>query len=132
MVKMARLEEVDKSTLKVGDTVGISVPTQIIWNYFKYSKIIPKTIARITPARTKFVTTDGCEYNRHEVFWKVDNEARKRNHVAECAKRIEGSLYKLNESLRKGTLLNKPDDDIIKMAEILKELCKEIEEEQRT
>lgn len=125
---MARLEEIDKNALKVGDTVGISVPTQIIWNYFRYSKIIPKTIARITPARTKFVTTDGCEYNRHEVFWKVDDETRKRNHVADCALRIADSIEKLRIRLMDGKLLNRPDDDIIKMAEILKELCKEIEE----
>ena len=62
---MARLEEVDKSTLKVGDTVGVMCTTIINWCYFKYSRIIPKTIARITPARTKFVMTDGTDYKKH-------------------------------------------------------------------
>lgn len=124
-----KLEEIDKSTLKVGDTVGICTAIKIGRKYFKYDRVTPKTIARITPARTKFVTTDGCEYNdRYNVFYKIDNETRRKNHVIDCALEIRNSLDKLEDGLIRGNLLSKSDDDIIKISEILKELCKEIEE----
>lgn len=56
---------IDKSTLKPGDVVGIRMKTQIGWGFFRYPKTIPLTIERITPARTKFVMTNGA-YRRHQ------------------------------------------------------------------
>lgn len=129
---MARLEEVDKSTLKVGDTVGVMCTTIINWCYFKYSRIIPKTIARITPARTKFVMTDGTDYKNTKSFYKFDDEARRRNYVIDCAKEIQKCINELQGKTANGAIFRKSDDDIIKISGILKELCKEIEEEQQT
>lgn len=126
---MARLEEIDKSTLKVGDTVGVMCTTIINWCYFKYSRIIPKTIARITPARTKFVMTDGTDYKNTKSFYKFDEEVRRQNYVIDCAKEIQKCINKLQGKTANGAIFRKSDDDIIKISGILKELCKEIEEE---
>lgn len=123
---MARLEEIDKSTLKVGDTVGVMCTTIINWCYF--TRIIPKTIARITPARTKFVMTDGTDYKSTKNFYKLDEEVRRQNYVIDCAKEIQKCINALQGKMANGAIFSKSDDDIIKISEILKELCKEIEE----
>ena len=125
---MARLEEIDKSTLKVGDTVGVMCTTIINWCYFKYSRIIPKTIARITPARTKFVMTDGTDYKSTKKFYKLDEEVRRQNYVIDCAKEIQKCINELQGKTANGAIFRKSDDNIIKISEILKELCKEIEQ----
>lgn len=124
---MARLEEVDKSTLKVGDTVGI-LYSSLGWTRFRYEKIQLMTIERITPARTKFIMTNGRTFSKDTVFYKNTDEAKRRNFVVECAESIDKCMDKIEKCYGKGKLLRKSDKKIIKISEILKELCKEIEE----
>lgn len=62
-------DSIDKNTLKPGDVVGIRVKTQIGWGFFRYPKTIPLTIERITPARTKFVMTNGSEFAKR--IWET-------------------------------------------------------------
>ena len=67
-------DSIDKNTLKPGDVVGIRVKTQIGWGFFRYPKTIPLTIERITPARTKFVMTNGSEFGRRDSFYPITAE----------------------------------------------------------
>ena len=81
-------EIIDKSALKPGDVVGVRLKTKIGWGFFRYPKTIPVTIKRITPARTKFVTTDGREFGKHDSFYHITSETNRHTHVAICAERI--------------------------------------------
>lgn len=104
---------IDKSTLKPGDVVGVRMKTQIGWGFFRYPKTIPLTIERITPARTKFVMTNGAETNH-------------RTHVAKCAEKISSSLMALERLQRDGKLFSQDDDFIVKCAERLEQILHEV------
>lgn len=91
---------IDKSTLKPGDVVGVRMKTQIGWGFFRYPKTIPLTIERITPARTKFVMTNGAELGRNAVFYPITAETNHRTHVAKCAEKISSSLSWLSKDCR--------------------------------
>lgn len=90
---------INKDTLKPGDVVGIKRATQIGWTYFRYPKTVAMTIERITPARTKFVMTNGCEFGKNEPFYPITAESRNQSYVAECAKKI-GRCFAELENLR--------------------------------
>lgn len=119
---------IDKSALKPGDVVGIRLKTQIGWGFFRYPKTIPVTIKRITPARTKFVTTDGREFRKHDSFYHITSETNRHTHVAICAERIYRSLTKLEELRRSGNLFRQDDDFIEKASELLEQICEEVQE----
>lgn len=121
-------EIIDKSALKPGDVVGVRLKTQIGWGFFRYPKTIPVTIKRITPARTKFVTTDGREFGKHDSFYHITSETNRYTHVAICAERIYRSLTKLEELRRSGNLFKQDDDFIEKASELLEQICEEVQE----
>lgn len=118
---------IDKSTLKPGDVVGIRLKTQIGWGFFRYPKTIPVTIQRITPARTKFVTTDGRVFGKHDSFYHITSETNRHTHVAICAERIYRSLIKLEEFHQSGKLYHKDDDFIEKTSALLEQICEEVQ-----
>lgn len=117
---------IDKSTLKPGDVVGIRMKTQIRWGFFRYPKTIPLTIERITPARTKFVMTNGAEFGRNNIFYPVTAETNHRTHVAKCAGKISSSLMALERLQRDGKLFSQDDDFIVKCAERLEQILHEV------
>lgn len=119
---------IDKSALKPGDVVGVRLKTQIGWGFFRYPKTIPVTIKRITPARTKFVTTDGREFGKHDFFYHITSETNRHTHVAICAERIYRSLTKLEELRRSGNLFKQDDNFIEKASELLEQICEEVQE----
>lgn len=118
---------IDKSTLKPGDVVGIRLKTQIGWGFFRYPKTIPVTIQRITPARTKFVTTDGRVFGKHDPFYQITPETNQQTRVAVCAEKIYRSLSKLEELRRSGKLYHKDDDFIEKTSALLEQICEEVQ-----
>lgn len=117
-----------KDSLKVGDVVGIREPTQIGWSYFRYPMTIPMTIERITPARTKFVMTNGCEYGKNEPFYSITEESTKRNQIARCALKLNKHLAELEKLQREGKLFTQNDEFIVKASELLEQICKEVQE----
>lgn len=117
---------IDKSTLKPGDVVGIRVKTQIGWEFFRYPKTIPLTIERITPARTKFVMTNGSEFGRYDNFYPITAETSNQTYVAECAEKIHTALVTLDRLQRERKLFKQDDDFIVRTAEQLQQILDEV------
>lgn len=120
---------INKDTLKPGDVVGIRKATQIGWGYFRYPKTIPMTIERITPARTKFVMTNGCEYGKNEPFYPLTEEAKRQTQIANCAVKISKCFSELENLRRDGKLYQQNDDFIVMAADLLERICKEVKNE---
>lgn len=118
---------INKDSLNPGDVVGIIQPTQIGWGYFRYPMIIPMTIERITPARAKFVMTNGCEYGKNEPFYPISEEAEKKTRIAQCAQKIYECIFELNTLRSQGKLHSQDDEFIVKAAGLLEQVCKEID-----
>lgn len=117
---------INKDTLKPGDVVCIRKATQIGWAYFRYPKTISMTIERITPARTKFVMTNGCEYDKNEPFYPLTEEAGRQTQIANCAVKISKCFSELENLRRDGKLYNQNDDFIVMAADLLEQICKEV------
>lgn len=119
-------DSIDKNTLKPGDVVGIRVKTQIGWGFFRYPKTIPLTIERITPARTKFVMTNGSEFGRRDSFYPITAETNNQTHVAECAEKLCTALSTLDRLQKEGKLFKQNDDFIVRTAERLQQILDEV------
>lgn len=117
---------IDKNILKPGDVVGVRVKTQIGWGFFRYPKTIPLTIERITPARTKFVMTNGSGFGRHDYFYPITAETSNQTYVAECAEKIHTALMTLDRLQRDRKLFKQDDDFIVKTAERLQRILDEV------
>lgn len=114
------LKEIDKDTLKVGDTVGIKRSVQAGWRcIFRHSLIIPAKITRITPKRTKFVTDKFGDHDIYEKFYECDFNAEKENELAEKFVQFKESLWDI-EIFRKGGLTRISDEDLPEVAEHMK------------
>lgn len=122
------LDFINKDTLKPGDVVGIKRATKIGWVFFRYPKTVPMTIERITPARTKFIMTNGAEFKRNEPFCQVTAESQNESYVAECAEKINRYLLDLDALRRDGKLYKQDDETIVKVSELLERICKEVSE----
>ncbi len=119
-------DTINKDTLKPGDMVGIKVPTRIGWGFFRYPKLLIMTIKRITPARTKFIMTNGAEFNKHEPFYPITEEAQRKSNVAICAETISACLNKLDNLQRNGKLFSVDDIIIEHAADLLSKICDEV------
>lgn len=119
--------EINKDTLKPGDVVGIKKCTQIGWSYFRYPTTIPFKIKRITPARTKFIMTNGAEFSKNEPFYLISAEAQNETYIAECAKKISRYLSEIDSLQRDGKLYTQDDDFIVKTSELLEQICKSVQ-----
>lgn len=126
-----KLKEIDKSTLKPGDVVGIAYSVKIGWRYFRYQKIIPKKIKRITPARTKFITEDGCEYGKCDWFYEVNAESERQTKVALCAESIYKALSDIEDIEREGNLFSKSDDVLVALSGILNTAMEKLQEDKK-
>ena len=74
------LKEIDKDTLKVGDVVGVARKVGAGYiSSFRHDRIIPATITRITPKRTKITTDKFGDHDRHEKFYEYNYNAEKEN-----------------------------------------------------
>ena len=109
---------IDKSILKVGDIVGVAIETRIGWSSFRYPRYQPCTIARITPARTKFIMRDGEEYSNKTTFYALNEETLHQTEIANCACILSNCLLDI-ERLRQTGLLFKKDDETIRKASFL-------------
>ena len=121
-----REETINKDVQKPGDVVGIRKGTQIGWSYFRYPTTIAMTIERITPARTKFVMTNGSEFGKNEPFYPLTAESQHQTYVANCAKKIGACLSEIENLRRDGKLYTQDDDFIVKTSELLTQICKEV------
>jgi hypothetical protein len=106
------MNRLNREDIKVGDIVGVPFPVTIGWTRFRYQKIVPMTVARITPARTKIVMTNGREIDRKEPLYEIDKEVKHQSHIAECAGNISNKLYQLGEMKRDDSLFRKSDTQI--------------------
>lgn len=117
-------KELDKRMLNPGDTVGIPQYVNIGWKNFRYARVVPKTIERITPARTKFVMTDGVSYGAHAVFCAITPETEYRNKIVDCAENINSVLLELLLMKRDDRILTKADDTLVRLSNALNEVKK--------
>ena len=106
------MNRLNREDIKVGDIVGVPFPVTIGWTRFRYQKIVPMTVARITPARTKIVMTNGREIDKKEPLYEIDKEVKHQSHIAECAGNISNKLYQLGEMKRDDSLFRKSDTQI--------------------
>lgn len=114
------LKEIDKDTLKVGDVVGVAREVGIGYmSSFRHDRIIPATITRITPKRTKITTDKFGDHDRHEKFYEYNYNAEKENELAEEFCQIRDGVYDLYEFERKG-LDRISDEDLPEVAEHMK------------
>ena len=120
------IDTIDKDLLKPGDVVGVQMKTQIEWKFFRYPKTIPLTIERITPARTKFIMTNGSEFGRHDSFYPITAETSNQTYIAECAEKIHAILATLDSLQRNGKLFSQDDDFIVRTAERLQQILDEV------
>lgn len=120
-------DTIQKDSLKVGDVVGIRKATRLGWGHFRYPRTFALTIERITPARTKFVMTDGSEYNKNEPFYPITTESSRQTHIADCALKFNRSLNELEELRREGKLFTQNDAFIEKASDLLEQLLKEVQ-----
>lgn len=110
------MKKLDKSLLKVGDTVGIARNVSIGYRNFRYSMIIPKRIVRITPKRTKFVLDDGLEYNKYITFYEVNDETEYRTKIAKEVLNIENKISAIKLKIAKGEIVSMPDEKIFNLS----------------
>lgn len=120
-------DEINKDTLKVGDVVGVRVPTQIGWGYFRYPKTFDTAITRITPARNKFVTEKFGDMSKNDPFYKITPENDWQTTVALCAQDIIVRLRKLDKIRSSDGLNSLSDVTIVKLSKMLEECVKEME-----
>lgn len=128
MDKYSGFEVIDKSKLKIGDIVGIFSPVKIGQSYFRYGKMSPMTIKKITPARAKFIMTNEYEFTEKDIFYKITDEMERRNVVIESLKGIYDCVNKINDNVKGSKILKRTDDEIIdlyKAAKTLKDLCED-------
>lgn len=119
------LKEIDKDTLKVGDTVGIGRPVHTGWySQFRHMKITPAKITRITPKRTKIETDQFGEHDKNEIFYKYDENAEKENELAIMFEQIKDGRYEFEDFNRKYGLDSIGDEDLMEVADHMKAMMK--------
>lgn len=116
------LKELDKNALNVGDTVGVAFSVIMGWSAFRYQRIIPLKIVRITPKRTKIILEDGREIDRNIPLYEPNNEAAAETQIAECAINIGNKLVDIDTLKRNGKLFSQSDYKIAKVSELLNEV----------
>ena len=113
------LKKIGKDTLKVGDVVGVAREVGIGYmSSFRHRRIIPATITRITPKRTKITTDKFGDHDRHEKFYEYNYNAEKENELAEEFCQIRDEVYDLYEFKRKGLDMIS-DEDLPEVAEYM-------------
>lgn len=121
------LKKIDKDTLKVGDVVGVAREVGIGYrSSFRHDRIIPATITRITPKRTKITTDKFGDHDRHEKFYEYNYNAEKENELAEEFCQIRDGVYDLYE-FKKNGLSRIKDEDIPNMAYHMKAITEILE-----
>lgn len=108
--------------MRVGDTVGVAFPTGIGYSRFRYSRVLPFKIARITPKRTKIILEDGREIDRSIPLYELNEDTAAATRVAECAININKKLMDMDLLQRSGKLFSRSDYDIEKASELLNEV----------
>ena len=102
----------NREDIKVGDIVGVSSLVITGGTRFRYQRIVPMKVARITPARTKITMTNGREIGRNERLYEVDEETKYKTQIAECAVNISDKLYQLEKMKQNDSLLRKSDTQL--------------------
>lgn len=96
------LKEIDRDTLKVGDTVGVARKVECGWcSLFRHSRIIPVKITKITPKRTKIVSDKFGEHDKREVFYELNKDAAQETILAEAFGTLKDGIYELEELKKK-------------------------------
>ena len=114
------LKKIDKDTLKVGDVVGVAREIESGYrSSFRHDRIIPATITRITPKRTKITTDKFGDHDRYEKFYEYNYNAEKENELAEEFCQIKDGANDLYEFKRKG-LDRISDEDLPEVVEHMK------------
>lgn len=106
----------DRNKLKVGDTVGVPYPI------YRNDEIIPMTVKRITPAKTKIVMSNDHEFGRDAILFEMDEECMMKMRVTECAKNIYKKIDELNQEETCTKLFSVSDEVIITVSNLLDEV----------
>lgn len=122
------LKEIDKDTLKVGDTVGVAREVSAGWkSSFRHDLIIPAKIVRITPKRTKISTDKFGDHDRREIFYEYNSDAIEENRLAVQFRNFRRNIYNLEEFKRKCKLEEISDEDLPEVAEHMKAITEILE-----
>ena len=102
------LKEIDRDSLKVGDVVGVARKVEYGWHLsFRYDKIIPTKIVKITPKRTKIVSDKFGEHDKYEKFYELNEDAAQETILAEAFEIFLNGIYevgKLSKNVRFKTI----------------------------
>ena len=122
------MKTLDNANLKVGDVVGVPTPVTLGSRLFRYEKIVPEVIARITPKRSKVIMESGKDFSMASTFYAMDEESVNQTKVAESVERIQHALYVIDSLQRSGKFYSTAsDDDLIVIADALDRVVKKIE-----
>ena len=122
------LKMINRDTLQVGDVVGVPYRVSIGWGNFRYDRIVPMTVTRITPKRTKFVLNNSLELTPRNSMVEYDEEAKKQTAIAECAKQLSDSVYRIDNLKREGKLFRLSDEKLVKIAALMKQIEEVVDE----
>lgn len=115
------LKVIDKDTLKVGDWVGVAKKVSCGWSpSFRHQLITPAQITRITPKRTKFFTDKFGEHDKREIFYELDSNAVKENHLAMLFANFQDGVYEIEKLKRNMGLAVISDEDLLKVSDHMK------------
>lgn len=87
------------------------------WTHFRYPRLIPELITRITPARTKFVT-DKQEHDKYTNFYEINEETDKIREVGVAYDKIRTFQYDFG----KITVSDFSDEDLLELDRISNEM----------
>lgn len=117
---MAELERVYIEDLKVGDEVCVPCEVRHGWiHFFRYPLYKKTVVERITPKKTKLVTRDCGECDKHSRLFKPNEETTRQSIIAGAYNFIANSLFKLDRDVNL-RLLN--DEEMLVVANKFKEI----------
>lgn len=120
--------KLNKDNLKPGDVIGIMMPVGDGYAKFRYKKVVPMTIERISPARKKFVTSNGWEFSDKDDFYSVENEPSYETRVAQLFENTAKYFNSIDDARRKG-LRHMDDEHIIALADAVEKVYQIVSDE---
>lgn len=117
---MSKLERVYIEDLKVGDEVCVSYEVRHGWSpCFRYPLYKKTVVERITPKKTKLVTRDCGECDKHSPLYRPNEETTRQSFIAGAYNFIANSLYKLE---REVNIRHLNDEEMVAVADKFKEI----------
>ncbi len=125
-----QLERLSIEDLKVGDMICIPYTVRGGWTTFRYPSYKETMVKRITPKKTKLVTSENIELDRYSSIYRPNEETRRRTKVAKAFDCVYHSGYARNNN-KPIDVHNLGDETLIKLSVKLKEISAILESEEK-